>query len=55
MTEPLYLFRVYDRNKDQYTMSVEARNWEDAYFEILQRLGLDVTVMAGDYEKLRKP
>lgn len=55
MTEPLYLFRVYDKNKDQYTMQVEAKNWEDAYFEILQRLGLDVTVMAEDYERLKKP
>lgn len=54
MTEPLYLFRVYDKQKDQYSMQVEARNWEDAYFEILQRLGLDVTVMAEDYERLKK-
>jgi len=52
MNEPNYLFRVYDKNKDQYTMQVEAKSFEDAYFEILRQLGLDVTVTAEDYQRM---
>lgn len=52
MNEPNYLFRVYDKNKDRYTMQVEAKSFEDAYFEILRQLGLDVTVTAEDYQRM---
>ncbi len=52
MNDGTYLFRVYDKKKDEFTMSVWADSWEDAYFKVLFNLNLDVTVTAEDFQRL---